>query len=132
MARRILSHKMEVHRWFERKFKLDLPLVLYPNVVERLRGVPARLEEHLLGFPVEILTRKKDQEWSVQEHAGHLFDLEALEFQRLDDYEAGLSTLTAADLKNTKTYDSNHNDRPIQRLLAEFREQRIALVRRFE
>ena len=30
--------------WFERKFHFDIPQDCGPNVVERLRGLPARLE----------------------------------------------------------------------------------------
>jgi hypothetical protein len=33
-----------VGRWFERKFRFDFPIQLYPNIVERLRGTPIRLE----------------------------------------------------------------------------------------
>ena len=43
---------MEIYRWFDRKFSLDLPGWMYLNVVERVRGTPARLEE---------LVRSKDQ-----------------------------------------------------------------------
>lgn len=32
-------------KWFDRKFTFDLPASMYPNVVERLRGTPARLED---------------------------------------------------------------------------------------
>jgi hypothetical protein len=87
--------------WFKRKFTFDsLPLWMYPNVVERLRGVPARLEDLTRDVPQEILTRRDGDKWSLQEHAGHLLDLEPLGMNRLDDYEAGRETLYAADLKN--------------------------------
>jgi hypothetical protein len=123
---------IEVNRWLERKFRLDLPISLYPNVVERLRGVPARLEDHLIDLPAEILTWKRAQDWSIQEHAGHLLDLEPLNTGRLDDFEQRLASLRAADLENKKTYEANHNQRSIQDLLAEFRKERLAFVQRLE
>src|SRR5262249_17864424 len=67
-----------------------------------------------------------------QEHAGHLWDLEALTMGRLDDFEAGLDTLRAADLGNKKTYQAGHNADILEHILAEFRETRANLVRRFE
>ena len=121
-----------MERWFERKFQLDLPLSLFPNIVERLHGVPVRLEEHLLPLPPEILTFKKEKDWSIQEHAGHLLDLESLNLGRLDDYEQGLSNLRPADLQNRKTYEANHNQRSIQNLLTEFRREREVFVGRLQ
>ena len=121
-----------MHRWFERKFNLDLPISLYSNVVERLRGVPSRLEEYLLHMPSEILTQNEGENWSIQEHAGHLLDLEPLNTGRLDDFEQGLENLRPADLQNKKTYEANHNQRSIQSLLAQFRQERVVFVRRLE
>ncbi|HEX8071215.1 MAG TPA: DinB family protein [Pyrinomonadaceae bacterium] len=118
--------------WFAREFAFALPLELYPNVVERLRGTPARLEERLRGLPREVLTRRDGERWAMQEHAGHLLDLEELEHARLGDYAAGRAVLTPADLQNRKTHEARHNERPLAELLAEFRAERLALVRRFE
>ncbi len=121
---------VEMTRWFDRKFRLDLPLHLYPNIVERLRGVPPRLEEHLLNLPLELLTRKTSKDWSIQEQAGHLLDLEPLGMGRLDDYESGFPSLRPADLENRKTHEANHNSRTIRSLLSEFRQERLAFVER--
>jgi hypothetical protein len=35
----------EVPCWMERKFAFDFPVELYPNILIRLRGTPARLEQ---------------------------------------------------------------------------------------
>ena len=37
--------------WFERRFNFDFPLGWYPDLIERLRGTPARLEEKLRTKP---------------------------------------------------------------------------------
>ena len=121
-----------VGTWFERKFEFTFPVELHPNLCARLRGTPARLEELTRGVPREILIRKPDGKWSAQEHAGHLLDLEPLWLARVEDFLKGGSELTAADLKNTKTHEANHNARPIEMILSEFREARQALVKRAE
>ena len=68
----------EVSVWFERKFKFDFRVELYPNLCLRLRGTPPRLEEFLRGLTPEQLTRQPEGKWSIQENAGHLLDLEPL------------------------------------------------------
>lgn len=118
--------------WFEREFKLDLPLQMYPNVVERVRGTPARLEDRLLSLPRELLTRRMGGDWSIQEQAGHLLDLGTLDLGRLDDYAAGLEILRPADRENRKTHEADHNANSIERLLAEFRAERGEFVRRLD
>ena len=119
--------------WFTRKFSFDLlPVWMYPNVVERLRGTPARLEERLRGLSKETLTRRDGDKWSLQEQAGHLLDLEPLGMNRLDDYEAGRAALQAADLQNRKTHEANHNAQNITAILADFRRERMAFVQRLD
>jgi uncharacterized damage-inducible protein DinB len=118
--------------WFERQFSLDLPLWMFPNILERVRGTPARLEDRLLSLPRELLTRRTDNKWSIQEQAGHLLDLGTLDLGRLDDYEAGLETLRPADLGNRKTHEADHNANSIEQILAEFRAERSAFVRRLD
>src|SRR5215210_811980 len=95
--------------WIKRQFSFGLPLGMYPNVLERVRGTPARLEDLVRGLSTEILTRRDGDKWSIQEHAGHLLDLEPLGMGRLDDYEAGLDSLRAADMSNRRTHEADHN-----------------------
>jgi DinB superfamily len=119
--------------WFERKFSFDfLPLWMYPNVVERVRGTPARLEDLVRNAPPETLTRREQDKWSIQEQAGHLLDLEPLGMNRLDDYEQGREALHAADLENRKTHEANHNAKAIENILAAFRAERMEFVRRLD
>lgn len=118
--------------WFEREFSFDLPLWMYPNVLERLRGTPARLEDRVGSLPTEVLTRRDGDKWSVQEHAGHLLDLGPLDLARLDDYEAGRESLRPADRENRKTYEAEHNAQRVADILREFRAERAAFVRRLE
>ena len=118
--------------WVERRFDFGFPAALYPEIVERLRGTPARLADRLLPLPPEVRTRRDGQDWSMQEHAGHLLDLEALFHQRLDNYAAGDPVLHPADMANRRTWEARHNDQPLEALLAAFRRERQRLVERVE
>ncbi len=118
--------------WIKRQFSFELPTGMYPNVVERVRGTPARLEDLVRGLSAEILTRRDDDKWSIQEQAGHLLDLEPLGMNRLDDYEAGRETLHAADMENRRTHEANHNADKIENILDAFRRERMEFVRRLD
>jgi len=117
-----------VPAWFERKFEFSFPVEQYPNLCVRLRGTPARLEEMLREVPRETLVRKQGEKWSAQEHAGHLLDLEPLWIARVGDFLTGGSELTAADLRNRKTHEANHNAAPVWEILARFRDARMQLL----
>jgi uncharacterized damage-inducible protein DinB len=120
----------QVTIWFERKFDFSFPAELLPNLLARLRGTPARLEEALRGQAHEILTMKTQGKWSAQEHAGHLLDLEPLWLARVNDYVTGGETLTPTDLQNRKTDEANHNASALEEILSEFRAAREKLLQR--
>jgi uncharacterized damage-inducible protein DinB len=120
----------QVPIWFERKFEFSFPVELLPNLCARLRGTPARLEETLRGRSQQILISKAREKWSAQEHAGHLLDLEPLWLARVEDYVADAGQLTAADLRNLKTDQANHNACPLEQILSEFRAARKTLLKR--
>lgn len=119
-------------RWFDRRFELGIPTDAMPDIIERVRGTPARLEERLHGLPTSTLVRRENDAWSIQQNAGHLLDLEELWETRLDELLAGVHTLQAADLQNRKTDEANHNARNLADLLAEFRTARMRVVSRLE
>jgi uncharacterized damage-inducible protein DinB len=119
-------------RWVDRKFDFTLPEALFPVVVERLRGTPARIEDKVRSLPIPALTRRDGDAWSIQEHIGHLLDLDELHAGRLDDFLAGQETLRPADVTNRKTWEGRHNERPIADLLRDFRRERLAFVARLD
>jgi uncharacterized damage-inducible protein DinB len=121
---------IQVPAWFERKFDFSFPTDQFPNICVRLRGTPARLEEMLRGASHEVLVRKSGDKWSAQEHAGHLFDLEPLWLNRVDDFLGDGDTLTVADLGNRKTHEAGHNNRPLREILSDFRAARLRLLDR--
>ena len=65
----------------------------------------------------------------MQEHAGHLADLDRILYHpRVFAYERGDSTLLAADLTNATTHAANHNARTMEEVLADVMRERNALV----
>ncbi len=118
--------------WFERTYTFDVPAEKYPDILERLRGTPARVEELVRDLPDETLRRRDGDTWSILENIGHLIDLEELFTGRLDDFLAGDAHLRAADVTNQKTHDADHNSRDAAELLADFRRTRMELISRLE
>ena len=124
---------MSTHlKWGDRKFEFNFPVELYPEMIERVRGTPARLEDRVRSVAPETLVRRDGERWSIQENAGHLLDLESLVSRRLDEYLAGATTLHAADMSNRKTYQADHNQVSMASILTGFRQERMQLVRRLD
>jgi hypothetical protein len=119
-------------KWTERKFDFSQPVGLFPMTLERLRGTPVRLLHTAGMLSPELLTVKINGKWSVQEHIGHLYDLEELHEGRIDDFLSGKEILRAADMSNAKTYASAHNEADIKDLLKKFRDSRNEFIRRLE
>lgn len=119
-------------RWTDRTFDFDYPVGLHHELLERLRGTPARLEERVRSLPEDVLTKRDGNPWSIQDNVGHLLDVEELWRGRLDDYDAGVETLRPADMSNRKTHEAQYNDKPIESILRAFRDMRMNLVARLE
>jgi hypothetical protein len=119
-------------QWTDRKFDFNFPAELYPELIERLRGTPPRVEDRVKVLPAGTLTRRDGDRWSIQENIGHLLDLEELFNGRLDDFDRSLPALRAADMTNRKTQEASHNERTIESVLAGFRGARSKMIDRLE
>ena len=119
-------------RWVERTFEFNLPVGVFPCILERLRGTPARIREIVEPLSNDMRTTRVEQAWSIQEHVGHLFDLESVHEGRLDDYLNAAAVLRPADKQNRKTHEARHNETPIEELLDAFAAARMRFVRRLE
>jgi uncharacterized damage-inducible protein DinB len=119
---------MRRQKWFERSFDFTLPPSVFPSVLERLRGTPARLEDRTRNLDSETLTRRDGDRWSIQENVGHLLDGEPLWLQRAQQLVAGEPELIPGDLANRRTHEANHNAQDLGELLRAFRVARAALV----
>jgi uncharacterized damage-inducible protein DinB len=118
----------DVLPWLEYRWSFDFPVGMFRAIVERLRGTPARLDEAVRNASRERLTRRPGKAWSAQEHAGHLVSVEGLWRRRIEEYLRGEETLTAADMENRATKESNYNERPLEAILREFRSTRVPFV----
>ncbi len=119
-------------KWFERSFPSDTPAWMFPSLLERLRGTPARLEERIAAIPSQHRTVKLENKWSIQENLGHLLDLEPLWSNRVDDILSGKEKLRPTDLANSATDQANHNAQAVQDLLEQFRIARTAFIAKLE
>lgn len=118
--------------WVERKFDFGLPAWMFPNTVERVRGGPARASDLVGDLNHEVLTKRDGGRWSIQEHVGHLFDLEELWAKRLSELISGAKQLAAWEVTNKATYDANHNSNSIDDILEKFRRTRLSFVSRLD
>jgi uncharacterized damage-inducible protein DinB len=120
-------------RWFDRKFDFSFPVELYPEIIERLRGTPGRLDERTAGVAEAAQTRRPGSGWSIRENVGHIADLDAGVFlSRVHAYRNSEPLLPAADLTNAATNDANHNARSAQEVLERARQARGVLVAQLE
>jgi uncharacterized damage-inducible protein DinB len=115
---------MKKAKWFERSFDFSTEQNIFPSIIERLRGTPARLDEKFGSIPVNILEVKVDNTWSIKGNLGHLTDLEPLWQGRLEDIINGEIELRPTDLANRKTDLANHNAKSLAELLSSFRQIR--------
>jgi len=123
---------MTFWQWTERQFRFDFPVTKLPDLLERIRGTPARMEERVRDVPRDLLVRRPEKGWSIQENIGHLLDLGYLPMQRIGEILSGTEVLVAADMANRKTHEADHNSKDVRDLLRAFRHDREKLVSRFE
>jgi hypothetical protein len=121
---------IRVPKWFDRKFDFSFPVGLLPNICSRLRGTTPRLQDMLRGRTRDVLTHKASGKWSALEQTGHLLTLEPLWLARVEDFIAGKSELTAADLTNQATDDANFNSQGLEEITGEFWMARVQLLDR--
>lgn len=121
-----------IYPWVQRKFDLNYPAEKFYDLLERLRGTPARTEDLVKDLTQEQLITKVDDGWTIQQNIGHLIDLGYLPRTRLMQILAGETELIPADMTNRQTNEANHNERKIADLLADFRTERMELVAEFE
>lgn len=116
--------------WIEREFNFGFPVGHFPVIYSRLQGSIYRLEkltEHLADHHTG-----QGGGWSAKKHIGHLTDLEALWWQRLQDFRSGEKMLTAADMSNRKTEMTNHDASGIAELVAAFRREREKMLKEIQ
>jgi uncharacterized damage-inducible protein DinB len=123
---------MQQTKWFERKFDFGSQQNIFPSIIERLTGTPARLDEKFKSIPEKILSERIDNTWTIKENVGHLTDLETLWQGRLEDILNGKEEMRPTNLQNRKTTEANHNAVAIEELLKGFRQIRMQTIAMIE
>ena len=123
---------IEPQNWIARAWSLDLPVTMFPNVLERVRGTPARAARLVDGVSAAALTARIGTSWSAQEHIAHLDDLHDLDEKRLAEYLAAADVLTPADMTNSRTESARHNDASIAEILDRFDRHRADFAAKLE
>lgn len=124
-----MSHK---ENWLEKQFDFNFPASKYVEFLQFLRETPAKIKELVKDLPKEVLIRRDRDSWSIQENIGHFLTSESLFLGRLDDYENDAPVLRPARFEDNPTDKANFNEKDIQWILDQFREQRIIYINRLD
>lgn len=123
---------IEIIPWLDREFLFDQPVGVFPALLERLRGTPARATELISAVPEETLATPLHGKWSVKEHLGDLVDLQPPDEQRLREFLDRAQVLSPADMGNRRKENANHRQVPVSEVLKQLRVGRYELVCRLE
>lgn len=118
--------------WLKKQFVFDTDPKMLPLLIERLRGTHLRLLDRTERIIEQDLTKKVKGKWSINEHVGHLLDMEELWEKRIEDYKKPSKFLSPADMQNKKTENAQHNAVPTKQLIAQFVLKRQHLIEQFE
>jgi hypothetical protein len=114
--------------WAARTFEFSFPVEWHAEVVERLRGVPARVTAKVNALGEERCRAKPDSGWSVIENVGHLLDLDVLTERRIGNFMDGAPVMEAADMSNVGTQAARYHEQPVTETLNRFVFMRLSLV----
>jgi len=118
--------------WLNREFCFDQPIGVFPLLLERLRGTPARAHELVPRLSEDVLATRVNHKWSVKEHLGHLVDLQPLDNRRMKEFLNGAEVLSAADVENRVTETAGHRNVPMASIIRRLTIGREDLVQRLE
>ena len=114
--------------WLQRTFKGPADPGLYPDTIERVRGIDVRIVNLIHGVSEETLRLKPGGKWSIKEQIGHLWAVDHLHITRLHELKKGVETFTPADMSNQKTDQAKFNGRPLCDLLNQLAAKRSELM----
>ncbi|MGH9412618.1 MAG: DinB family protein, partial [Terriglobales bacterium] len=118
--------------WTQRTFRFDAPAGVFPAIVERLRGTPARAAALAAGWPEDVLGERRAGKWSAKDHIGHLAVLSEVDALRLDDFLQRRPLLSPADTSNPGTEAAQFPRVPMAAILDTFASRRAGLIRLLE
>src|SRR5215470_14674782 len=116
------AHMIAQIAWKERKFEFNLPVGVFPVIVERLRGAPIRLQAMLRNATNENLHQKSGDKWSVVEQLNHLYNCEEIWLGRVEDI------LTRKEIFERRTLKTELQSEDLTVLLSNFSKARNKLI----
>jgi len=114
-------------KWFDRQFTFGQQAAMLPIYLERLEGTIYRLEARVKGVPEEVLSHQPEGKWSIKQHIGHLGEMDALSYKRVDEMIQGVSTITPGSFDG-----GNYHTQPIADVLHFFRNNRLRNLARYQ
>ncbi len=118
--------------WAEMQFDWPTDISEKDTLLHHLATFPSQCSITLESIPHEKLNVRHDGKWSIQEHLGHLLDMDDLPSKRIIEILADKSVMTAADMDNRHTWDQNYNDHNIYEICERFIGRRRILVDLFK
>ena len=115
---------MTQSEWTSRTFNFDFPEGMFPIIISRLKGAYPRILDLTQNISDQTLSQQINNKWSIKQQIGHLTDLEELHSARIIDFKNNATILRAWDGTNKKTFEANHNQKNINKLLEEFKSVR--------
>ena len=116
--------------WTGRTFAFNFPVERIAVFQSRLRGAAGRITAATRGLTPTALAARQGENWSIQEHVGHLFEIDALHLKRLDELARGANELSAADMDNRATWHAKFNEQPFAEVLQSALARRSELLQR--
>ncbi|MFK7937254.1 MAG: DinB family protein [Saprospiraceae bacterium] len=114
--------------WFQRTFG-DSPDLIFPAILERLTDTPLRVSHKLVQIEPMYFPIQENEKWSIQEHLGHLADIEPLWIGRVDDIlNNETEYLRSWDLENKSVVENGYNDMMMEEIVELFYERREQFV----
>jgi uncharacterized damage-inducible protein DinB len=118
---------MKRTNWFDRVFASQNDTGVFPSILERLDGTPARLKEKMASINLDS-SSSAEGKWSIKKEIGHLIDLEPLWLARTLQIIDNQKDLKKTDLANTKTHETDHDSRDFDDLIQDFKQHRRELM----
>jgi hypothetical protein len=97
------------NKWVDRNFNFEFIFSIYPEFIHRVKATPNILDSLIKSIPHDLVTIKKNNEWSFQENVGHLITVNNLFIGRWVDYESDATSLRPAGVSGTGTNKDNYN-----------------------
>lgn len=92
--------------WFERSFQSGNPPEMLPLALERLEGTLVRIPAKLKNITEEDASKCFNEKWSIQQHIGHLSEVEEIAHIRFREIIEGVSPMTSAIQPAKADYNS--------------------------